>query len=197
MIEQAKNNLQKGSGNGLIFAGWMVAILAILNAILIFLFYKNGIHTDFSMLVWLLVIPGHIINYLLQKKRERKSMVKTHIDSIIGSVWKGFGYSVMTLLVVAGGIGFIMQNLFQIVFLIIPAMLIMTGTAGYVTAKAFRFSPYGAIVMWLGALACIGAMRFQYPFPIISHFFIFAICMISGGLVMMGYQLNKLAKKDV
>jgi len=181
----------------MIFAGWMVAIIAILNALLILFFYKKGINTDYSMLVWISIIPGTYINYLIQKKDNRKSMAKTHIDSIIGSVWNGFSYSIMVLLAVFFGIG-LMQNLQEVFTLLIPVMLVMLGTAGFVTAKACRFSPVGAFIMWLGALVCIGAMWLKHPYPIIimTHFFIYAICMIFG-MVLQGYQLNKLANKNV
>ena len=196
MIEQARNNLQKGSGNGMIFAGAMVAILVILQAILIFVFHAKEIHTDYSILVYLLVVPGICIINLIQKKNGRKPLAKTHIDSIIGSVWKGYIYSFMVLLAVLFGISF-GQKLNGVGFMITPIILTMVGTAGYVTAKVCRFSPVGAIVMWLGALASIGTtMWFEYPFNVISQLFIFAICMIFG-MVLQGYQLNKLAKKNV
>ena len=197
MIEQARNNLQKGSGNGMIFAGWMVAIIAILNALLMLLFHKKGINTDYSMLVWISIIPGTYINYLIQKKDNRKSMVKTHIDSIVSAIWSGFAYSVIILLAVFFGIG-LGKKFYHVFSLITPVMLIMLGSAGFVMAKACRFSPIGAVVMWLGALVCIGAMWLKYPYPIIimTHFFIYAICMIFG-MVLQGYQLNKLANKNV
>ena len=196
MIEQTRNNLQKGSGNGMIFSGIMVALLAFLQAILIFIFNKKGINTDYSMLVWICVIVGASFIYLFQKKNDRKPLVKTHIDSIVGSVWKGYIYSFVVLVAVLFGISF-GQKLNGIGFIITPIVLTMVGTAGYVTAKVCRFSPVGAIVMWLGALACIGTtMWFEYPFNIISQLFIFGICMIFG-MALQGYQLNKLAKKNV
>ena len=196
MIEQTRNNLQKGSGNGMIFAGLMTAILAIINALLLFLFYKKGINTDYSMLVWILIIPCMFMNYLLQKNDNRKTMVKTHIDSIVSSAWIGYTYSAVVLLIVLLGISF-GQKLSGMGFIITPVILTMVGAAGYVTAKACRFSPVGAFVLWLGTLACVGGtIWFTYPISIISHFFIFAICMIFG-MALQGYQLNKLAKKNV
>ena len=198
MIEQAKNNLRKGGGNGLIFAGISVAFTAILNAILIFVFIKKGINTDLSMLAWCLMIPGSYIIFLIGKKEERKSTVKTHIDSIIGSSWKAYLYAVLVLLAVFFSSLF-SQKVYGIFYLITPVILIMVGQAEYVTAKACRFKPYlyGAISMWLGALACIGTMWVKEPYPpVIIQFLIFAVCMITG-FVIPGYQLNKLADKDV
>ena len=196
MIEQTRNNLQKGSGNGMIFAGVMTAVTVVIQAILIFVFNKKGINSDYSMLVYLLLILSICIINLIQKKKDKKPMVKTHIDSIVGSVWKGYIYSFVVLLTVLFGISY-GQKLSGIGFIITPIVLTMVGTAGYITAKVCRFSPIGALVMWLGALTCIGTtILFEYPFNIISQLLIFAICMIFG-MALQGYQLNKLAKKDV
>jgi len=195
MIEQARNNLRKGDGNGLIFAGVLVAFTAILNVIFAFVFFKKGINVNHSTWVWCLMIPGTYIIHLIQKKADRESTVKTHIDSIIGSIWRSYLYAVLAFLVVIFSIGF-GQKFYQVFVLINPFILIMLGQAEYATAKACRFRPYlyGAISMWLGALACAGVMWFEEP--VLIQFFILAVCMITG-FVIPGYQLNKLANKDV
>jgi hypothetical protein len=189
MIEQARNNLQKGSGNSMIFIGLMVAFAAILNAVLALVFIENGIAANHSCWVWCLMIPTIYINYLLNKKVERKAMVKTHIDSIVSSTWAGYGIACGVFLAVIFGIG-LGQNFYQVFFLINPVILILVGLAEFVTAKACHFKPYlyGAFVMWLGALCCMAAMQFKEP--VIIQFFILALCMIIG-FVIPGYQLNK------
>ena len=48
MIEQARNNLQKGSGNSMIFIGLSVAFTAILNVILALVFLSKGIDPNLS-----------------------------------------------------------------------------------------------------------------------------------------------------
>jgi hypothetical protein len=195
MIEQARNNFQKGSGNTMIFNGLLVASVAILNVILALVFLKNGINPNYSFYLWCLMIPGAYINYLIKKKVEEKSMVKTHIDSIVKSIWQSYGYSGYLLLVVIFGIGF-GKKFYEVFYLINPVVLICVGLAEFVTAKVCRFKPYlyGACIMWLGALACAAVMALTNP--VIIQLFILAVCMIFG-FVIPGYQLNKLAKKNV
>ena len=195
MIEQARNNLQKGSGNSMIFIGLLVAFTAILNVILAFIFSSKGISSNLSCWVWCLMIPGVYVNYLIQRKVERKSMVKTHIDSIVSSTWRGYALACFAFLAVIFGIG-LGKNFYHVFFLINPGILILVGLAEFVTAKVCRFKPYlyGAIIMWLGALSCVGAMWFKEP--VIIQFFILALCMVLG-FVIPGYKLNKLAKENV
>ena len=195
MVEQARNNLRKGGGTGMIVAGFLVAFTAILNIVLAVIFAKNGMNANLSTWAWCLMIPGSCIILLMGKRDDRRSIVKTHIDSIIGSTWKGYLYAVIVVLTVIFSIGF-SQKAHGVFFLINPVILILVGQAEYTTAKACRFKPYlyGAISMWLGALACAGAMWLKNP--VLIQFFILAVCMIVG-FVIPGYQLNKLANKDV
>ena len=195
MIEQARNNLQKGGGNTMIFVGLLVAFCAILNAVLILIFRKTGINSDHSMWVWCLTILGMYVYYLLEKKSGRTFMVKTHIDFVIGSTWRGFGYAYFVYLAVIFGMG-IGKQFNQVFFLINPGILILIGLAEFVTSKACRFKPYlyGTVIMWVGALCCVGALWFEEP--VIIQFFILAFCMITG-FAIPGYQLNKLTEKNV
>ena len=89
MIIQARNNFQKGSGNSMIFYGLLVFITAIINLILIFFLYKMNINPNISFWIWCIMIPGIFIGRLIDKKVERKAMVKTHLDSISSSTWNG------------------------------------------------------------------------------------------------------------
>jgi hypothetical protein len=196
MIKQARNNFQKGSGNGMIFAGWLVAIMAILNVILAFVFAKSGINGSQACWVWCIMIPGSYIIYLIGKKMDRESIVKTHINHISDSIWNGYLISVLVFLIVIFSIGFA-KNFYHVFFLINPVILVLLGLAEFATAKAYRFKPYlyGAFIMWIGALACTAAVCF-WNNPVIIQFFILALCMILG-FVIPGYQLNKKAKENV
>jgi len=198
MIKRARNNFQKGSGNTMVYYGLLVPVLAILNAILILVLEKTNVnYVYYSFWIWLLMIPGSFIGYLIQRKVNRESMVKTHIDSIIHSTWNGFGFSVYAFLIVIFTIAF-GKRFYEVLFLITPGILILTGLAEFITAKACRFKPhlYGAIIMWLGAIICAIAVVLWIWDPTIIQFFVLAICMIFGFLIP-GYQLNKIANKNV
>jgi len=196
MIEQARNNFQKGSGNSMIFVGLSVAFTAIFNVILALIFLKKGISPNFSFWIWCIMIPVIYINNLIKKKLNKEYMVKTHIDSIINATWKAYSYSCFVFLTVIFGIGF--GNKFYGLFILInPVILILMGLAEFVIAKVCRFKPYryGAVVMWIGALACMVVTIMFRNSIVIIQFFILALCMIRG-FVVPGYQLNKLAKEE-
>ena len=193
MITQARNNFQKHSGTAMIFNGCMVAFTALLNVALVFILTNPNL----SFLVWLLMIPAWFIDRIIDRKIDRGTLVKTHIDKIISTTWSGFGIATLLFMVIIGGYSYYMQNP-RIFILITPIIMLMTGTAEFVTAKACRFKPflYGAYVIWGGAICCLASYAFLHPWSDISHFFILAICMILG-FVIPGYKLNKLAEKHV
>ena len=195
MIKQARNNFQKGSGNDMIFSGLLVSAAAILNIILAFTFARLGIETHYSFWIWCLMLPGTYIRYLIKKKAIRESMVKTHIDSIISSIWKGFRFSILVFLIVMFSIGF-GKEFYDLFVLINPVILLLVGFAEFIMAKVCRFNPYlyGAFIMWLGALLCTVSLWFENP--VITQFFILTLCMIFG-FVIPGYQLNKKAGENV
>ncbi len=193
MIEQARNNFQKGAGTAFIFNGCAVACTALLNVALIFLLpdpYQ-------SFWIWLLMIPSSFIDSLINKKVYKQALVRTHIDTIIGSAWKGFAYSIVIFLILIFGYGASMKEP-RIFLLITPVIMTMSGIAQFVTAKACRYKPVliGAYIMWAGALLClVSCVSFQ-AWSGITHFIILAVCMILG-FVVPGYKMNQLAKNHV
>ena len=190
MIKQARSNFKKGGGNSMVFFGVLVSVIAILNIILVLW----NIYPNLSYSVWYLMIPGGIVGHLITKKVERESMVRTHLDAIISTTWKGYAYSIYIFLIVIFCIGF-GKKMYDFFYLINPVILILLGLAEFVAAKVYRFKPYlyGAIIMWIGALACIAAMWGWEPTVI--QFAILVFCMIFG-FVVPGYKLNKLAKNS-
>jgi hypothetical protein len=195
MIKQARNNFQKGSGNSMIFYGLIVSILSILNVILAFVLIKYNINVNYSFWMWFLMIPAIFVGRLIDKKVERETMVKTHLDSILSTAWNGYIVSVFLFLTIIFTIGF-GKKIYDIFYLINPFILILIGLAEFVSAKTYRFKPYlfGAIAMWLGALACAALM--WTPVPVIFQLLIVALCMFLG-FVIPGLKLNKLAKENV
>jgi len=141
------------------------------------------------------MIPGVVIGRLIDKKVRRESIVKTHIDSIVSSIWNGFLYSILVFLIVIFCIGF-GKKMYDLFILVNPIIFILLGYAEFVSAKAYRFKPYllGAIVMWIGALACIALMWTSHQ--VLFQLLVLAICMFFG-FVIPGYQLNKKAKENV
>lgn len=188
MIERARTNVQKGSGTYMVYYGSIVSIIALLNIVLIYSL-KNPIN---SFWIWCGMIPVVIFEKIWQGRKDKEVLIRTHIDHIISSVWAGFLITQVIFLILIFGSA-IYLNDYRFYFLITPVILLSMGLAEFVTAQACRFKPflYGAIAMWVGALACLATLMFANP--VVIQFLILPVCMTLG-FVIPGYKLNKMAK---
>jgi hypothetical protein len=186
MIHQAQNNYRKGAGNITVFWGYLVVFTALLNFALSFVCPAQ------SALVWLLAIPGWFVTYLMMKKIDHSSIVKTHIDRIIISIWAAFFISVMILLFAFWALHYYF-HIFQHFTMLTSIILILTGTCQFIAGKAYRFKPYvyGGIVFWLGAIVCFLILP-KVPF----HFLVLTVCMVFG-YIIPGLKFNKKAEENV
>jgi hypothetical protein len=189
MITQARSNFQKGRGDGIVFWGYTIAIIALANFVLLQIFgYQPAIYW-----VWALTIPIFIIHYVTELKRGKKALAKNGINEIIGHVW--FAYAISSAVFVASI--FITGIWDSVVFLLInPALIGMSGLCIYVTGRVCRFKPfvYGAYAFWCGALI-------SAAIPVVCHaidfqFLILALCMLVG-FVIPGHILNRKSDQNV
>lgn len=191
MIVQAKNNIRKGAADSMIFCGYTVAIVAVINFVLL-----NVLDKPYqSYWIWLLMIPMTFINFFIDKKKEKDSMVRTHIDKIVWSIWRAFVISVVLLLGTVFGLVYI-ANSWALVLIFTPLFLILMGLSQFVTATACRFKPYyyGAYVFWGGVVVCVSSFAI---FPRADvQFIILALCMIFGFCVP-GHIINRKAEQYV
>lgn len=190
MIMQTRGNIQKGAANVMLFSGYSVAIIALLNIILIYVLDKPY----YSFWIWLLMIPVSMINCMIRNKREKIVVVKTHIDKIVSQIWFAFLISTVIFLVAIFSFVFVF-NVWKLTILITPTILIMLGLAQYATAVATRFIPFmrGAYVFWVGAVLCPVS---YFLINIDIQFIVLAICMLVG-FVIPGYILNRKAEENV
>jgi hypothetical protein len=196
MIDRARNNIKKGSGNQMIFWGCLVSFTALANIALAYLLYSLSEETYFSFYIWLLMIPGIIISQVINRKTDKQSLVKTHIDHIISSVWNGFLLAVIIFVGIIFTLSFSL-HVYSYFYLINPVIMLLVGVSEFVTAKACRFKPffYGAMAMWTGALACMFALL-TFTEGVAVQMIILSVCMIAA-FVIPGYKLNQLAEKHV
>ena len=194
MIDRARNNVQKGNANALIYNGYAVAFVAILNFILLNLLPEADKHQ--ADWVWLLMVPSFFISKYVQSRVNRSAIVKTQIDGIIRALWNGFTISIVVLLSILLSMALVF-NTWHYFAVITPTIMILTAFAEFGMAKACRFKPFfwGAIGFWVGALLCCLFSYFVLKRSDIQ-FLILALCMILG-FVIPGNQLNKLAKENV
>jgi hypothetical protein len=193
MIDRARNNVQKGNADSLILHGCAVAFTAIANFILLHLLPEAD--KNMSFMVWWLMIPSNIIDYFLKRKIDRSTIVKTQIDRIISYMWKGFGISIIVLLIILFSMSatFHSWHYFAVITSII---MIMVAMVEFGMAKACNYKPFywGAICFWAGALLVLLSYVILKRGDV--QFLILAACMIAG-FVVPGYKLNKIARKNV
>ena len=191
MINQAKNNVQKGSANSMILWGYATAVVAIINFVLLHILDKPY----YSFHIWWTMILVGIISATITREGDKEATVRTHIDKIISSAWNGFSISVVIFLIITFSIVFLTES-WALTWVITPVILTILGLAQFVTATACRYKLffYAAGIFWGGALVCLISF---YIFPRADiQFILLAICMVLG-LAIPGHMLNKKAEQNV
>lgn len=191
MIAQVNSNIQKGAASTMILSGYSVAITAIINIILMHILPDPNM----SFWIWSLMILLPIGDRIMNKRKDKESIVRTHIDRIIGHTWGAFGCATAVLFVVIFGLVYAFQT-WVFTALFTPIILTMMGIAQYTTAVASKFRPFywGVIAFWLGAVLCVVSIIFIRNADI--QFIILAVCTIIG-FVIPGHILNSKAKNNV
>lgn len=173
MISEARNKFSAGNAKSIIFMGYTVIAVSLLNIILLYTL-SNPANSFF---VWFLMMPASLINHLYIKKNI--SVVATHISKVISAIWTAYLISIITLLGTLFAIIFILED-WQLTAYIMPMILCLTALGLYATGVACKFKPYetGAIFFWLGALGCV-ALLFT-PYYAFMQFVILIVCMLLG-----------------
>lgn len=188
MITQAKNNVQKGAADSMILWGCATAVIAIGNIILLHVLTPAYL----SFHIWWAMILVGIVSAIMNHRKDKTTIVWTHIDKIVSSAWTGFVISNIVFLIIIFGTIKLTES-WAMTWVITPVILTLVGLAQYVTATACRYKLffYAAAIFWGGAIVCLISF-FIFPTSYIQ-FFILAACMILG-MVIPGYMLNKKAK---
>lgn len=189
MINQARNNFRKGSGNQMIFWGCATAF----TSLLVFVLLKILPNPNQAFWAWWILAACSIVNYFIERKQPQ--LVKTQIDTIISSAWKGYMLFCVMFLAIVFAFGIAMRDA-HVFVIITPVILSAIGMAEFVTAKACRFGWYlfGAITMWIGALLCV--VITVLTSSVDYQFIILAACMLIG-FVATGVLQNKKATQHV
>ncbi|MDR1645758.1 MAG: hypothetical protein LBS05_08055 [Tannerellaceae bacterium] len=194
MIAQAKERFQKRNGDSIILWGYLIAILAMANFVL--LRTLSAELQPQAYWVWMCTLPAFVIHYIHAARKARTTCAGSYIDTLVGHTWLAFYISValfiasvfiLAVALRAGG------NLFT---LIMPVIMSATGLCLFVNGKAYRFRPfvYGAIGFWVGALlSAIVVVIWQKQS---LQFLVLAVCMIVG-FILPGHLLNRKARHDV
>lgn len=192
MIDRARNNFRKGSGNSMIYWGCWCAF----SALLVFILLKTLSNPTQAFWAWWLMALAGVIDFFIQRKKKKEILVRTQIDNIIDSVWRSYLFFCCLFLGIIFAFGIVLNDGY-IFWLITPVILSAVGMGEFITAKAYRFKwyLYGAIVMWTGAALCV-AITLWTTHSVFFQFLILAACMLLG-FVLPGYLLNKKSDSHV
>lgn len=192
MITQARDNIQIGSATTMIFSGYCVSAIALLDIILL----QVLDNPNMANWVWTLTLPMGIISLLINRRKDKSAIVRTPIDRVIRKVWQGFSISVVVCLSFIFMSVYIFKSWIPCAF-ITPVLLLLVGLAQFITGHSTRFKPfiYGAYAFWLGALLTnlLSYKVFQNEGV---QFAILIICMLIG-FIVPGHTLNRKAKENV
>ena len=185
MISRARNNVTTKGAYSLIYWGYITSLLAIINSVLM----NTLSNPSQSFLIWSLILPATVGSVFIERRNNRKNLVKTHIDKIGAMVWLGFLISFFVFTFVLHTIS-IKFEITQIFIANTPVIMIMVGMGHFITACVFRQKKWFAIAAFTWCCAILCAFL-----NVDMQFLVFAACMI-GGLVIPGHILYSKAKKS-
>ena len=179
MINTAKNNLRKGSGNIILVWGYLIAFTSIAVFILLQTLYV-AYHAHYA---WFILVIGIIYSFI-KRNSYRKETTRSYIENIISYTWLSFGIAIFLLV---GNFMLINFNIFHQWQLIIPLILLLYGIPLFITGTISHFRPLitGAIFCWTGA-------TIAFYIPVEYHMLIIAACAITG-FIIPGHLLNQKA----
>jgi hypothetical protein len=185
MISQARNNVKMEGTSSLIFWGYLTATLAIINCVLLNTLSKP----EQSFWIWGFMLPAAFVSFLMERRMDKKRLVKTHIDKIAATVWFGFliSFVVFTLVLHLAHFKF---DIYQIFMINTPVIMVMVGMGEFISACIYRQKIWYAIaaLTWTGAVVC--------SFLTVDiQLLVFAACILLG-FVVPGHILNHQAKKS-
>ena len=185
MISRARNNVKQEGTYSIIYWGYLTALLAIINYVLLHTLNEP----QQSYWIWWVMLPAGLVSYFIERRIDRKTLVKTHIDKISGIVWMGFLISFVIFMLVINAVNFKFHN-YHIFMLTTPVIMVMVGTGQFVSACIYRHKMWYAIatLTWVGAVVCAFL-------GVDMQLLVFAGCMILG-FVVPGHILYYQAKRS-
>jgi MFS family permease len=185
MINRARSYVKTTGAYSLIFWGYVITALAITNSVLM-----NTLNEPIrSFWIWGLMLPAGLVAYFIDRRANRKVLVKTHLDKINAMVWIGFFISVIVFTTVIHIVN-IKLDTYQIFMLNTPVILLLLGMGQFISACIYRTKMWYVIAIqtWVGATICAFV-------GLDIQFIIFAVCVIIG-FIIPGHIMNHQAKKN-
>ncbi len=168
-IDLAKNSFRENGFHFLLW-GWLVVIASTMH------FYLGAIaHYPRPDRAWMImVVVGMPVAFIYEWRRGKREQVENLVHNWYGLIWLGFGISMLIAMPLA-----IRNGLSPV-----PFILVLSGFATFMSGVLLRFRPLvvGALIIWVGGLACLWL-------PSDQQLLVQASVTVLGYLVP-GYMLN-------
>lgn len=138
------------------FILWGTAVF--LSSLLQFILIQNNM--PFNEIGWAISIPlSIIIQIVLIQKEKKKSNSRTHVESLLNSLWIGFGITLFIFLF----------HSYQLNFNIFPITLGLYALSTFISGTAFKMNSFlvGSIACWIFSILCF-YVDFQYQILLLS-----------------------------
>lgn len=103
--------------------------------------------SDYNAIGWAICIPAAIlIQLILLRKQKQTEKVKTHVESLLNTMWTAFGITLFVVLSFSSKLG---ANTF-------PIILCLYALSTFIAGSAFKIKAFmvGAVACWGLAIAC-------------------------------------------
>jgi hypothetical protein len=170
MIGQAKRNYSKSGSFYFLLWGWVVMIANLGHYIL-----STYQLTEHPYIVWLLTFPAAIISAVRGYNEDRRSIVKSHLDSLYGLIWLTMFICIIIMVVFVKDLHLILN----------PLILTLAGAGTFISGSMLRFRPLilGGVALWIASIVAFNTA--------INEQYLVAAVGIMAGYLIPGYLLKK------
>ena len=179
MINKAKNQFSE-NGFAYLLWGWVILFCSLSQFVL-----QNIVHYPRHYLVWMLTWVAFIIQMIYSAKKNKKKVVKTYTDDIIGYVWISFVVMLVLAATLTGKA--LSPDRYYITHVVI---LVIYGMPTFLSGIILKFRPLvaGGICCWILSVA---AHFVQHDFTVL----LIALAVIAAWIIP-GYLLRSKYRKE-
>ncbi|MFM7017842.1 hypothetical protein [Flavobacterium sp.] len=103
--------------------------------------------SEYNPIGWAVLIPAAlIIQFIYTRNQKKKIQIKTHVESLLNTMWTAFGITLMIVLFFSNKLGL---NTY-------PVILCLYAISTFISGSAFKIKAFvlGSILCWIFAIVC-------------------------------------------
>ncbi len=141
MVQKTKQHYGDNSFYFILW-GWLTFVAAMAHYLLL------PVYSEKSAIVWLLMPLGAIISLLYSRRQTNTQLVKTHLETYIGSLWMALGMAMVVLCIST----VILQT-----GALLPSFILLYAVGTFATGRFIQFKP-----LMIGGALCFIISAFSY-----------------------------------